>query len=104
MRIETAGIINFQEINRAAMSDLAVILHRWLPDGKIRGHEFIARNPTRADRRPGSFSINLNTGVWKDFSSGDKGGDPVSLCAFLFGLSQGDAAKKMGDMLGVNHG
>ena len=104
MRIKTTGIINFAAINEAAMRDLAVILHRWLPDGRVRGREFVARNPTRNDRRPGSFSINLNTGVWKDFSSGDKGGDPVSLCAFLFGLSQGDAAKKMGDMLGVYHG
>ena len=104
MRIETTGIINFDAINESAMRDLAVILHRWLPDGKIRGHEFVALNPTRNDRRPGSFSINLNTGVWKDFSSGDGGSDPVSLCAFLFGLSQGNAAKEMAQMLGVHYG
>ena len=47
----------------------------------MEGHEYVARNPTRADRRPGSFKINLRTGRWADFATGDKGGDPVSLAA-----------------------
>ena len=46
----------------------------------------MARNPTRPDRRPGSFKINLTTGRWADFATGDRGGDPVSLAAYLFGL------------------
>jgi hypothetical protein len=59
------------------------------------------RNPRRPDRRPGSFLINLRTGKWADFATGDKGGDPVSLAAFLFGLSQSKAAEELARMLGV---
>jgi len=59
----------------------------------------MARNPRRADRHPGSFKINLHTGKWADFASGDRGGDPVSLAAFLFGLSQIEAGRRLADML-----
>jgi hypothetical protein len=39
--------------------------------------EYIVLNPRRADNHLGSFSINLRTGCWADFSSNDRGGDPV---------------------------
>jgi hypothetical protein len=68
---------------------------------KRKGREFIAKNPTRADGNPGSFSINLVTGKWSDFATGDRGGDPISLAAYLFGLSQVDAARRVADMLGL---
>jgi hypothetical protein len=75
-----------------------------VPDGVARGAEYIARNPRRADRRPGSFSINLRTGKWSDFATGDKGGDVVSLAAYLLGTGQAEAARALADMLGVRHG
>ena len=46
-----------------------------------RGHEWVAKNPTRADRHAGSFSVNLRSGKWADFATGDKGGDVVALAA-----------------------
>ena len=95
------GRINFDAINDAALAALPVLLERWLPDGHRHGHEWIARNPTRDDRTPGSFSINTRTGRWGDFATGDRGGDPVSLAAYLFGLTQVQAARRLGDMLGV---
>ena len=96
--------LDFSEINRAALASLPALLRRWLPDGRLVGREYEARNPTRVDRRPGSFKVNVNTGRWADFATGDKGGDPVSLAAYLAGLSQGEAARKLADMLGVRHG
>ena len=84
--------IDFEAINRTALAALPAILRRLLPDGRIIGGEWVARNPTRGDRRPGSFKINLRTGRWADFATGDKGGDPVSLCAYVEGVSQGEAA------------
>jgi hypothetical protein len=36
------------------------------------------------DQNPGSFSINVRTGRWADFATGDKGGDVISLAAYLF--------------------
>lgn len=93
--------MNFELVNSAACCNLPAILSRWLPDGKINGTEFIARNPRRADHQPGSFSINIRTGRWADFATGDRGGDPVSLGAYLFGLSQGEASRRIATMLGV---
>jgi hypothetical protein len=59
------------------------LLERWLPGGRIEGAEYVARNPKRHDQRPGSFKVNLATGRWADFATGDKGGDPISLAAYL---------------------
>ena len=50
--------IDFAAINAAAMRDLPTLLRRLLPDGQIRGREFLARNPRRADSKAGSFKIN----------------------------------------------
>jgi hypothetical protein len=76
-------MISFETVNRAAIAALPAILARLVPGGKIVAREYIVRNPTRADRHPGSFKINIRTGHWADFATGDKGGDPVSLVAYL---------------------
>ena len=95
------GPTDFAAINAAALARLPDILHRWLPGGRVEGREVVARNPTRADRRPGSFKVNLDTGRWADFATGDAGGDPVSLAAYLAGCGQGDAARELAAMLGL---
>src|SRR5215468_6023281 len=77
-------------------------LRRWLPDGHREGPEWVARNLRRDDRHAGSFKVNLRTGAWGDFATGDKGGDLISLAAFLFGLTQAEAAKRVADMLGID--
>lgn len=93
--------IDFAGINRAALERLPEVLARWLPDGRTEGREYVTRNPTRADRRAGSFKINLNTGRWSDFATGDVGGDPISLAAYLGRCGQGEAARRLAGMLGV---
>jgi len=95
--------LDFAAINRAALSALPALLARWLPDGARNGVEYVARNPRRSDRRPGSFSVNMRTGRWGDFATGDKGGDPISLAAYLHGMRQIEAARALADMLGVRH-
>ncbi len=94
--------LDFQAINRAGLASLPALLRRWLPDGRLVGREFTARNPRRADRRPGSFKVNVSTGKWADFATGDKGGDVVSLAAYLSGTGQADAARALADLLGVH--
>lgn len=94
-------VLRFDEINAIALSSLPSLLSRWLPDGVLSGREYVARNPTRADRTKGSFKINVKTGRWCDFATGDKGGDPVSLAAYLFGLSQKEALYRVAKELGV---
>jgi hypothetical protein len=99
--------INFEAINAAAILSLPHLLARWLPGGKRIGKEYIALNPTRTDRKPGSFKVVMvghRAGLWADFATGDRGGDPISLAAYLFGLRQGEAARMLAKMLGVRHG
>ncbi|MDA1099455.1 MAG: hypothetical protein O2967_10775 [Proteobacteria bacterium] len=99
---DARGHVNFDAINRAALPYLSALLRRWLPDGLQTGAEYTARNPNRSDRKLGSFRINMNTGKWADFATGDRGGDPVSLAAFLSGKSQAEAARALARMLGVS--
>ena len=92
----------FKAISSAAVVHLPVLVRRWLPNGRRQGHEWVSRNPTRDDRKPGSFKINLRNGRWADFATGAKGGDVISLAAHLFGLSQVAAARKLAAMLGIS--
>lgn len=101
MRHTTPARLDFERINAAALSALPALLSRWLPDGRREGHEWVACNPRRADRRPGSFRINMNTGKWADFATDDRGGDVVSLAAYLANTGQAEAARSLADMLGV---
>nr|WP_243444148.1 hypothetical protein [Acetobacter persici] len=76
-----------------------------LPDGRRLGHEWVCRNPRRGDRKPGSFSVNLNTGRWADFAEADaRGGDVISLAAYLAGVTQYEAALELAKMLGLKGG
>lgn len=88
-------------VNAAALPRLEELCRDWTTGGQRVGEEFVARNPIRADRRAGSFRINLRTGIWADFATGDAGGDPVALYAYLHGLPQLAAAKALANRLGV---
>ena len=103
-RAQIRGRVDFDGINRAALTLLPAIMQRVLPGGRREGHEYLALNPRRGDRRLGSFKINLKTGRWADFSSGDKGRDPVSLIAFIEDCRQGEAALKLARLLSLDGG
>lgn len=94
--------IAFARINAAALARAEDVLRQWLPGGAVAGREYVARNPRRADRRPGSFKINLDTGRWGDWAAGVFGGDLVSLAAYLGDLRQTDAARSVAGMLGID--
>jgi hypothetical protein len=99
-----SGPIDFAEINRAALAAFPAVLNRLLPRGKAVGREIVALNPRRADRNLGSFKVNRFNGRWCDFATGDRGGDPISLVAYLADVSQGDAARLLAQMLGMETG
>ena len=83
--------MDFRPINAAALAVLLTLIDTWLPGGRREGDEYVVRNPRRADQTPGSFKINVRTGAWADFATGDRGSDPISLLAFL--RHEGDQAK-----------
>ena len=92
--------IEFSAINFLAQRHADDLVRRWLPDGRMDGREYVARNPKRDDQSLGSFRINLTTGKWADFATGDKGGDLISLYAYLNDMSQFEAAKALNETLG----
>jgi len=91
--------IDFAAVAAAALSAAERLVPRWLPEGKRNGHEWVSPNPTRSDRHAGSFSVNLTTGAWADFATGDKGGDLVALRAYLSSQTQLQAAREISEDL-----
>jgi len=94
--------IAFERVAAAALARAPDIVAALLPDGTRQGHEWVARNPLRSDHRPGSFKVNLGTGKWADFATGDRGGDLVALAALVAGVDQRTAAIRLADRLGVD--
>lgn len=92
---------SFSQVAAAALAAIDSVLQRWLPDGKREGQEYKARNPTRGDQRPGSFSVNLRSTKWADFATDARGGDLIALVAYLEGCSQSEAASKLAEHLGM---
>jgi len=101
MTISKPKPVDFAAVNAVALRALPDLLSRWLPDGRRDGHEYVAINPRRSDHQPGSFKINMATGRWADFAADSRGGDVISLAAYLHGLRQVDAARKLAEMLGL---
>lgn len=93
--------IDFKQIAYAALCRGHSLVPQWLPGGEMAGAEYKCLNPTRSDHRKGSFSINLVSGVWSDFATGDSGADLISLYAYIHHLSQLDAAKAVAEQLGI---
>ncbi|MCJ1962072.1 hypothetical protein [Novosphingobium mangrovi (ex Hu et al. 2023)] len=96
------GRIDFGRVNRAALANAVAVVRGLLPGGRLEGNEYVARNPLRPDRRLGSFKVNVATGRWADFATGDGGGDLVSLAAFVSGLPQRTAAIRLAEVMGVS--
>ena len=96
--------IDFNHINAEALLCLEAVCRRLLPNGRREGNEYLALNPRRDDRHLGSFRINLANGRWADFALADKsarGGDPISLVAYLLNMKQSEAALGLMRMLGM---
>ena len=89
--------LDFAAINAAALSSLESLVTDWLPAGRREGHEWKVGSLSGEPGR--SLSINLTSGVWKDFSTDAAGGDPVSLLAAIRSCGMKDAAVELGERL-----
>lgn len=78
--------IYYDRVRQLSLEHVVEILEHWLPDGELRGREWVAFNPLRNDGELGSFSINTENGAWSDFAIDEKGGDLVNLVKYLDGL------------------
>jgi putative DNA primase/helicase len=96
---------SFEELNRAALARFDSIMGLLgLAGGKRQAAEYLPLNPRRADHKPGSFSINTASGAWADFADDAKGGDLVSLAAYIRHEGNGEAARWLAEVLGYGSG
>ena len=93
--------VSFEVIADTCLARAEHLVAEWLPEGRREGQEWVALNPTRADSHLGSFKVNLVTGQWADFATGDQGGDLISLYGYLYGLKNGQAATRLMETLGL---
>ena len=89
----------FSQINAACLSRYPTLLVEWLPGGRVTRREYVCSSLAGGNGR--SLSVNLQSGVWRDFATDDGGADPVSLYAAINQLGQGDAARNLERTLGL---
>jgi hypothetical protein len=92
----------FEPVRRAAVAILPTLLARWLPSGMARGKYWVSKRRKGDDFK--SLVVWIRVGKWVHFSQDQKGGDPISLYAYLFGLGQGDACRELAAELGIEAG
>lgn len=78
------------------------VVRELLPNGKKEGHEWCAGSASGEAGK--SLKVQLTgerRGLWKDFASGEAGGDLLDLWAAARGLSLGDAIRAAKQYLGI---
>lgn len=96
--------IDFQGLAARLLERVLVLVPQWLPGGRRNGHEW--QGARSRDGGPGdSLSVNLRTGAWAHFAADAKGGDLISLYAYLrHGDDQAAAARDLMQQLGIAPG
>jgi hypothetical protein len=79
-----------EQIDRLLINQMERLARELAPNGERRGHEWVALNPARGDTRKGSFSVNLRSGVWKDFAAGHGGKALPGLSLVAYLATEGD--------------
>ena len=92
--------IRFEALASALLGMAESLVQQWLPGGVVRGHEYQCGSVQGG--AGDSCSVNLNSGKWADFASGEKGGDLIGLYMACFALpSMGHAAVQLARELGL---
>jgi hypothetical protein len=92
---------DLQAINIAAQKKLPAIASRWLPDGRLEGRFWVARNPYNDGEVPPSLQLDLKWAAWNDYTLRKSGKGAISLAAYLARLTLDEAAARLAKMLGV---
>ena len=97
-----SGEIDFERLGRSLLTRANELVAEWLPGGRLLGKEFTCGN--LQGNQGQSLKINISSGLWQDFSTGEKGGDLISLYAAIHNLTQVEAAKKLSNGAGSGNG
>lgn len=91
--------IDYDRLKAIARNNMEMILHRWLPGGKVVRGEYLCGSVHGGQGE--SCSTNVNDGVGGDFASTERWGDVIDMVATLEGVSMSDAAHKLEEFLGI---
>lgn len=89
--------MDFKKLHQETLPVLDRLLSIIFPSGKAEGREFKVGS-VRGEAGK-SLSVNLDTGVWADFATGESGGDLTTLLALKLDYKQTDAALVVQTML-----
>ena len=81
--------VDFDDVRAAVLRDPSRIIDELIPNssrGETKGDELWCCNPTRPDKNPTSFSINVRSGLWHDLNGSKQGGDIFDLWRLVKGL------------------
>lgn len=85
---------NFEELKRQYKQCPIEVLKMLVGSGKIEGSDYVALNPRRCDKKAGSFRIDIASGKFHDFATGDSG-SIIDLAVFVYGCDILEAARKL---------
>jgi len=91
--------LDFRGLADRLLADAENLLGQWLPNGRRQGIEYKAGSV--GGEAGGSLSVNLRTGRWADFATGERGGDLIDLYAAIHGLELGEAYRELDGSPGV---
>lgn len=77
--------MDWTDVEKQLVDRARDVCQHLLPDGHLEGVEWIAKNPTRGDRKEGSFKVNTRTGLWAEFAEGRGGKSLMSLWCYIRG-------------------
>jgi len=90
------NMVDFKETSARLLTQLSYIIADIVPGGELVGREYRASSIHGGKGK--SFSINIETGVWKDFATNQAGGDLISLYAEIKSCNQLEAARTLSEM------
>lgn len=91
--------VDIARVAAIALAQAEQLLPLWLPGGKRDGHEWRCGDLTGTAGK--SCSVNIRTGAWSDFATGEAGGDLVALYAAIHSMEQGAAARALAEELEI---
>lgn len=91
---------DFKELNDQLKTSVITLLHDWLPGGNVLGREYSCGDLSGSKGK--SLRVNIETTLWKDFATGDAGGDLISLYAKIKNIGNFEAYRYLSGIQGVS--
>lgn len=82
--------IKYEALAKELLSRAEALVAQWIPGGKKVAHRYVCGSLRGGEGT--SCSVNLKTGQWGDFATGETGGDLISLYGACEGLTPAKAA------------